>query len=327
MIEIRCDKRLLTLASVLTACRPIPGAPQQALVTDTKSRLSKIIEHPSSQWLIDAEKRVYLLGLAMQAVQLDVPPHFSPAPIEETPWYVREYFSQVSAVDLSCHLETIWREANMEDLFRAQQPFWQEAEADLARAFAGIEVDDFQEHFFGSFPYHLVAVPLANMAIEGWRAVGVANLLETYAVFLSNKPYQSYGIDLLSLATKHEASHPILADIERLYPDVPAQCAFIEQVYAPTNRFAQEYGDSGYRWTETVIRTSTYFFLKFLGMNEEAERYLHREIESGVTAIGVFVKALNPWWQERKKGRAAGLDEMLHELPSWLQKTVSERGT
>jgi hypothetical protein len=114
MIEIRCDKRLLTLASVLTACKPIPKAPQRTLVIDTQKRLSKIIQNPSSQWIVDAEKRVYLLGLAMQAVQLSEPPDFSPAPIEETPWYVKEYFSQISAADLGYHLEAIWREASLE---------------------------------------------------------------------------------------------------------------------------------------------------------------------------------------------------------------------
>jgi hypothetical protein len=326
MIEIRCDMRLLTLASVLTACSPIPEVPQRPLVTDTHQRLSKIIQHPSSQWLSDAEKRVDLLGLAMQTVQLGAPPHFSPAPIEETPWYVQEYFSQVSAIDLSRHLEAIWQDANLEEHFQAQQSLWEEAEADLASVFAGIEVDGFQEQFFGSFPYHLVAVPLANMAIEGWRAVGVANLREAYAVLISNKSYQSHGIEIVGLA-QHEASHPVLADIQRLYPDVPTQCAFVEQAYAPTNRFAREYSDPGYRWIEMVIRTSTYFYLQSLGLSEEAERYLRWEIEGGVTAIEVFVKALGPWWHERQRGKAAGLDKILDELPSWLQRAVSELGT
>jgi hypothetical protein len=238
----------------------------------------------------------------------------------------RTYFSQVSAADLGHHLAAIWQDANLEEHFRIQQPLWEEAEADLTSVFAGIEIDDFQEQFFGNFPYHLVAVPLANKAIEGWRAVGVANLRETFAVFISNEPYQSYGIDIVGLA-QHEASHPILADIQRLYPDVPAQCVFVEQAYPPTNRFAREYGDPGYRWVEMVIRTSTYFYLHSLGLSEEAERYLRGEIEGGVTAIEVFVKALGPWWHERQKGRAAGLDKVLGELPSWLQKAVSELGT
>ncbi|MBN1976859.1 MAG: hypothetical protein JW918_05610 [Anaerolineae bacterium] len=196
MIEIRRDMRLLTLASALTACNSIPQAPQQPLVTDTHQRLRGLTRHASAQWLSDAEKRVYLLGLAMQAVQLGGPPRFLPAPIEETPWYVQAYFSQVSAIDLSQHLAAVWQDADLEEHFQAQQPLWEEAEADLAGVFAGTEVDGFQEQFFGSLPYHLVAVPLANMAIEGWRAVGVANLRETCAVFISNEPYRSYGFDM-----------------------------------------------------------------------------------------------------------------------------------
>ena len=156
MIEIRRDMRLLTLASVLTACNPIPQVPQRPLVTDTHRRLSQLTQHASAQWLSDAERRVYLLGLAMQAVQLGGPPRFLPAPAEEAPWYVQEYFSQVSAADLGHHLAAIWQDANLEEHFRVQQPLWEEAEADLAGVFAGIEVDDFQEQFFGSFPYHLV---------------------------------------------------------------------------------------------------------------------------------------------------------------------------
>ena len=326
MIEIRCDMRLLTLASVLTACGPIPEVTQQSLVTDTHRRLSKLAQHASAQWLSDAERRVSLLGLAMQTVQLDGPPRFLSAPIEETPWYVQEYFSQVSAIDLGQHLAAIWQDANLEEHFRAQQPLWQEAEADLASVFAGIGVDDFQEQFFGRFSSRLVAVPLANKAIHGWRAVGVANQRETYAVFMSNKPYQSHGIDLVGLA-QHEASHPVLADIQRLYPDIPTECAFVEQAYAPANRFAREYGDSGYRWVETVIRTSTYFYLQSLGLSKEAELYLRGEIESGVTAIEAYVKALSPWWHERQRGNAAGLDGVLEELPSWLQGAVSDLGT
>ncbi|MBN1976860.1 MAG: hypothetical protein JW918_05615 [Anaerolineae bacterium] len=126
---------------------------------------------------------------------------------------------------------------------------------------------------------------------------------------------------------QHEASHPVLADIQRLYPDVPAQCVFVEQAYSPTSRFAREYGDPGYRWVETVIRTSTYFYLHSLGLCEEAGRYLRGEIEGGMTAIEVFVKALGPWRHERQGGRAAGLDQVLDELPSWLHRAVSELGT
>lgn len=326
MIEVRCDRRLLTLASVLTVCGPLPEVPQQPLVTDTHRRLGKLTQHASAQWLSNAERQVSLLSLAMQTVQLEGPPHFSPLPIEETPWYVQEYFSQISAIDLGQHLATIWRDANLEEHFRAQQSLWKETEADLASVFAGIRVDDFQEQFFGRFSSHLVAVPLANKAIDGWRAVSVANQRETYEVFMSDKPYQSHGIDLVGLA-QHEASHPVLADIERLYPDIPAQCAFVEQAYAPTNRFAREYGDPGYRWTEIVIRASTYFYLQSLGLNEEAERYLRGEIESGVTAIEVYVKALGPWWHERQRGNAAGLDGVLGELPSWLREAVSDLGT
>jgi hypothetical protein len=156
--------------------------------------------------------------------------------------------------------------------------------------------------------------------------VGVANLRETFAVFISNKPYQSHGIDIVGLA-QHEASHPILADIQRLYPDVPAQCVFVERAFPPTSRFAREYGDPGYRWVEMVIRASTYFYLQSLELSEEAERYLCKEIEGGVTAIEVFVKALGPWWHERQSGRAAGLAQVLDELPAWLQRAVSELDT
>jgi hypothetical protein len=304
----------------------MPEVAQKSLVTDTYQRLRKQANHASAQWLSNAERRVYLLGLAMQTVQLGDPPHFSPAPSEETPWYVQEYFSQVSAVDLGQHLATFWQDADLEKHFQAQQSLWQEAEADMASVFAGVGVDDFQGQFFGRFPSHLVAVPLANRAIDGWRAVGVANQRETYAVFMSNRPYQSHGVDWVGLA-QHEASHPVLADIQQLYPDILAQCTFVEQTHAPAKRFAREYSDPGYRCTEMIIRASTYYYLQSLGMTEEAERYMRSEIESGVTAIEVYVKALGPWWQERQRGKAAGLDKVLDELPAWLQRTVSDLST
>ena len=70
-------------------------------------------------------------------------------------------------------------------------------------------------------------MPLWNMNGAGAKGVGVANVRETYAVCLPHGASPPAQADLLALA-QHEASHPVLDDIQRQHPDVAGDCAFIE---------------------------------------------------------------------------------------------------
>jgi hypothetical protein len=121
------------------------------------------------------------------------------------------------------------------------------------------------------------------------------------------------------IAAQHEASHVMVDLIQRLHPTVTEQCLFIEETHAASGRFASGYGDPDMRFVETLIRASTCFFLQSLGMEAEAESFFVSQLKDGVSAIGVFVEALRPWWQKRAQGKAEGLDVYFAQLPAQLR--------
>jgi len=167
---------------------------------------------------------------------------------------------------------------------------------DIASVLKQLDIVAFQQLFFGRFPFHLVIVPLANLVPSWVNGVGVSNTSETYAVccLKSNAPYQSSPLRVLDLA-QHEASHPVLEEVKKLYASVPEACTFVEESSPPSGRFAQIYEDHDSRWTETVIRCSTYFFLQEIGRHEDAKIHVQGQREQGVTAIDTYIAALEPW--------------------------------
>lgn len=325
-MEVRLDPRLLTLAAALTAASA-PAHDEHELVTDTRTRLAPFATHPSVQWLTEQQGGMGLLGLAMQAVQLGAPPAFELPPPGQVPRYVEAYFDDVPRDELAEALWSFSEDANVSALLTSQESRWQAVAAAATDALAGAELEPFQRLFYGRFPYTAVFVPLWNMASHGLRGVGVANVRETYAVCLPTGPdsLRNDQTELLILA-QHEASHPILDDIQSEYADVPGACLFAETSHPPAGRFAQAYGDPEFRWVETVIRASTFFYLDFIGREADAEAFVTDQVASGVTAVPLFVDALRPWWRERRNGTAPGLDAVLGDLPGWLREASARLG-
>lgn len=324
-MEVRLDPRLLTLAAALTAASA-PADNEHLLVTRTRQQLTAFANHPSVRWLAQQHGEAGLLGLAMQTVQLGPPPAFAlPAP-GHVPRYVEMYFDDVPRHALADALRSFWHDAHVSALLAAHAAEWQAVTAAAADALAGAQLEPFQRLFFGRFPYTAVFVPLWNMAGQGVRGVGVANRQETYAVCLpARAALPDEHIQLLILA-QHEASHPVLDDIQSEYPDVPAACRIAEASHPPAGRFAQAYGDPVFRWVETVIRASSYFYLGFIGQEAAAEAFLTDQAAAGVTALPLFVEALRPWWRERCRGAAPGLDAVLDDLPAWLREASARLG-
>jgi hypothetical protein len=163
-------------------------------------------------------------------------------------------------------------------------------------------------------------VPLANLVPSWVNGVGVANRQETYAVccLRSAVPFQTQALRVLDLA-QHESSHPVLELIIERSPDVSAACAFLEAAHPPTGRFAEIYDTPDSRWTETLVRASTWFFLNEIGRGEEAKQHIGRQVAEGASTLDVFIAALAPWWSERRSGRAPGLNLVLDQLPGWLR--------
>ncbi len=322
-MEVRLDPRLLTLAAALTAggARP-PSAEEHPLVTETRNRLAGATEHAAVRWLREAFARHDLLGLAMQAVQLGPPPDFDDSCPDGVPAFVEAWFAEVDRPALADALRSAWRELRIGDLLRDQAPMWEEVVRDLSHLLADAQLEPFQRLFWGRFPYEAVAVPLWNMNGAGAKGVGVANVRETYAVCLPHGASPPAQADLLALA-QHEASHPVLDDIQRQHPDVAGDCAFIEMDCPPAGRFAQFYGDPTFRWVETLIRTSTCFYLEYLGRPEDAETFAESQVAAGVTAVPLFRDALRPWWEARQQGTAPGLDLALPQLPAWLRSALA----
>ena len=126
---------------------------------------------------------------------------------------------------------------------------------------------------------------------------------------------------MLSLA-QHEASHPVLNDLEAINPSVPDECEFVEHVAPPSGSFASVYPKPSWRWGELTIRASTYFFYREIGRDDDAESFLYWQGVEGAAALPLFIAALEPWWEERKSGEAAGMNEVLPHVPSWLHRTA-----
>jgi|GEM_PF-4323755 len=339
-MEVRPDPRLLTLAAALTAGSAAPaagtlsttfglGTPSQAeqehyLVVDTRRRLAGAADHPAVRWLRAEYERHDLLGLAMQAIQLGAPPAFDDACPDGVPPFVEAHFGDVDRAALAQALRQVWHDLRVGDLLADQDAEWQAVAATVADLLADAQLEAFQKLFWGRFPYRAVAVPLWNMAGGGLRGVGVANVQETYAVCLPRGAAPPDQADLLIVA-QHETSHPVLDDIQRLYPDVPRECAFVETDFPPAGRFARYYGDPTFRWVETMVRASTLFYLDYLGRPDDAAAYLESQVAAGVTAIRPFAAALRPWWEARRRGETPGMDRVLPQLPAWLRSALAEQ--
>lgn len=318
-LEVRIDLRLAALAAALTAGSP-PAASEHALVVSTRSYLAPQQEHPAAQWLKAAVQRSWLLGVAMQTVQLAPLPPFTPPALADIPAFALRDFGDPSAEEIGRQLATFWRDAELALLFERQATVWADVVADIAAVLRPIDIVGFQEVFFGEFPPQPVVVPLANLVPSWVNGVGVANRQETYAVccLRSAEPFQTQALRVLDLA-QHESSHPVLELIIERSPDVPAACAFVEAAHPPTGRFAEIYDTADSRWTETLVRASTWFFLNEIGRGEEAKQHIRRQVAEGASTLDVFIAALAPWWSERRSGRALGLNLVLDQLPGWLR--------
>lgn len=205
-LEVRIDLRLASLAAALTVgASPAPS--EHPLVTTTRSQLAPYIHHPAVRWLQETLQRTWLLGMVMQTVQLDDPPTFAPHPLEQVPLFVQHEFAEPAAADLGPQLARWWREADLASLFAAQHALWAEVITDLASVLEPLDLVAFQVSFFGRFPFHPVAVPLANQVPTLMKGLGVANTTETYAVCLLNDagPYHAHPAQIYGLV-QHEAS-------------------------------------------------------------------------------------------------------------------------
>jgi len=318
--EIRIEPRLVCLAAALTA-PSLPTASEHPLVTTTREYVKQFATHPSIRWLSEQAENVWLLGLAMRTVQLGKAPRFLPCPPDEIPLFVQKDFPEPPLETLGHHLALSWNDADMPTLLASQATAWRGVCEDVKSVLGSVDIVAFEELFFGSYSSHLVVVPLANLVPSWVNGVGVANRCETYAVccLKSAQSFHANPLRLLDLA-QHEASHPVVEDILKDAPDVPDACAFLEKTSPPSGRFAQIYEDHDSRWAEVLIRASTWFFLREIGRDDDAKAHLQGQRDQGVATIDAYIAALEPWWRERRAGRAPGLDAVLEELPSWLQR-------
>lgn len=323
-MDVQLDFRFMALGTALAAGSKDFTHPEHSLASSTRQRLSKFADHDAVKWLWEQVRKYELLTLAMQVEQLGGPPDFALQPSREVPGFVDEFFSMVPRDMVSRNLAEWWRVAGVEELLRSQRPQWDEVVQDVTSVLGRVDVEGFQATFFGQFPYRFIIVPAANMPFVGARAVGVATKSEARAVCLpyGDSPYSEHASDLLVVA-QHEASHVMVDLLQRLHPDVTAKCLFTEQISPPGDPFASGYGDAGFRLVETLIRASSYFYLQSLGMQPEADAFLASQLSAGVSGIGVFVRALQPWWNLRAQGKAGGLDEYFPQLPSELRRAVS----
>lgn len=299
-------------------------APSTAWSHNTRRRLSGLAGHDAVKWFWDQVRSYEFLSLAMQIEQLGGPPGFAPGPSGDVPPFVEEYFSMVPRDTASRFLAEWWRVADVDALLRSQRSEWEDILQDVASILRQVDVEGFQTAFFGRFPYRLVIAPVANVPFVGAQAVGVANTGETRAILLpyGDSRYSDHASDLVVVA-QHEPSHVVVDLLQRMHPGVTAECLFVEEACSPKGRFASGYGDPALRFVETLIRASSYFFLQSTGMPEEADAFLASQIADGVSGITLFVRALQPWWQSRVRGCAAGLDSCFTQLPALLGRAAS----
>lgn len=320
-VEIRVDLRFITLGAALTALsEPVPH--EHPLVKGTRQYLSSLRDDPSVKWLSEMDQKYIILGLCMQAAQLDHPPIFRVPDQKTIPAFIREQFFNPPGKDMSKHLSSFWQESDLMALIKKQRTQWRDIVADFVTIIEEVDLIEFQKSFYGEFPYHPVIVPLANLAPSRIDGVGTANDKETYAIcFLSEKrSYKEYGKWEILELMQHEASHPIVDKIWRLDPEVPIKCGeMIEKKYPPRERFATIYNDVNSRFVESLIQASSWFFIRDLRGEVEAEEYLQEVVKRTGESMKVYIKALMPWWEKRSLGKAPGLNQLFHLLPDWIQ--------
>lgn len=318
-LEVRAELRLAALAAVVTAgSEPVPG--EHALVTTTRDALAPYRDHPSLLALKAAIDRTWILSVAMQTVQLGAPPSFETPAIEDIPAFVQRDFPEPQASELAPHFAALWRDAQLGPLFAQQVPLWTEVVHETAEVLRPFDIVGFEEQFFGVYPYHPVVVPLTNLVPNGPHGVGVANQHETYSVCFRIPPDErGRAATFLTELAQHEASHPVLELIVERFPSVVEESAFVEERYPSSERFAGIYDTFGSRWSETLVRASTWFFFDSLGRHDDAEEHIRRHLGRGAGMIALFVEALKPWWAEHQAGHAPGLDQTLGQFPEWLR--------
>lgn len=320
-VEIRIDLRFITLGAALTVLsEPVPH--EHPLVNGTRQHLSVLRDDPSVKWLAEMDEKYIILGLCMQTAQLDNPPIFRVPDPETIPTFIREEFSDPPSKDISKHLSSFWQESDLMTLIKRQNTQWRNIVDDIATIIEEIDLIAFQKHFYGEFPYHPVIVPLANLAPSRIDGVGTANDKETYAICLlsEKRSYKEYKIWEVLELMQHEASHPIVDKIWRLDPQVPIKCGeFIEKKYPPRERFAYIYNDVNSRFVESLIQASSWFFIRDIRGEVEAEEYLQEVVQRTGESMKVYVNALMPWYEKRSLGKAPGLNQLFHLLPDWIQ--------
>lgn len=320
-VEIRIDLRFITLGAALTVLsEPVPHEHQ--LVKGSRQHLSTLRDDPSVKWLAEMDQKYIILGLCMQTAQLDNPPIFRVPNPKTIPAFIREQFSNPPGKDMSKHLSSFWQKSDLMALIKKQKIQWRDIVADFATIIEEVDLVAFQKSFYGEFPYHPVIVPLANLAPSRIDGVGTANDKETYAIcFLSEKrSYKEYKVWEILELMQHESSHPIVDKIWRLDPQVPIKCGeMIEKKYPPRERFAHIYKDVNSRFVESLIQASSWFFIRDIRGEEEAEEYLQDVVQRTGESMKIYINALKPWWEKRSLGKAPGLDRMFHMLPDWIQ--------
>lgn len=321
-MEVCLDRRLLALGAMISigSGAPASGEAQHPLYLETCDALSDFTAHPSARWAGEKAATGDMLDLGVQAMQLGDAPAFAVPGEGEIPVFVREWFSAVSTADLSHHMRIFWNDTRLGGVLDAQESLWRKEVRELERSLCGADVEAFQLEFFGLFPYRAKVVPLANMPWWSWNGFGGANSRECFAACLPAGLAQG-DVDRMILV-QHEFSHPVVDAIQRLHPEVAAQCAFIEEKHAPAGGFASAYDSQEFRWVETLIRASSVFYLEERGLPAAAAQFAESQVQAGVRAVVPFVSALRPWWTRRKRGQAPGLRDSIAGMPGWLTEAT-----
>ncbi|MFA1821896.1 hypothetical protein ACDX78_17225 [Virgibacillus oceani] len=280
-VEIRIDHRFITLGAALTVLSE-PVSHEHELVKETRQRLFALREDPSVKWLAEMDQKYIILGLGMQTAQLDDPPNFKVNDPETIPDFIREQFSNPPGKDMSKHLSSFWQKSDLNTLIKNQKTQWRNVVDDIAAIIEKIDLIAFQKNFFGEFPYQPVIIPLANLAPSRIDGMGTANDKETYAICLlaGKRSYKEYRTWEILELMQHEASHPIVDKIWRLNPQIPIKCGdFIEGKYPLKERFKQIYRDVNSRFVESLIQASSWFFIREIRGEEEAEEFLQEVMQ------------------------------------------------